>query len=69
MEVNEKLAAIEKRLEKLEEAVGLLTQIAQAMAEGRVEGKSAKTRRAWFKREIARRGRWIDLYRVGFSRP
>ena len=63
MEVNERLAAIEKRLEKLEEAVGLLTQIAQAMAEGRVEGKSAKSR--WLRR-VAVNGRWFYFRGLGF---
>jgi len=64
--MNEKL---EERLNRIEKALTMITEILTRLIEENTESKSAKTRRAWFKREIARRGRWLDLYRVGFSRP
>ena len=64
--MNEKL---EERLNRIEKALAMITEILTRLVEENTEGKSAKTRRAWFRREVARRGRWIDLYRVGFSRP
>jgi len=62
-------AKLEERLTRIEKALTMITEILTRLVEENPEGKSAKTRRAWFRREVARRGRWIDLYRVGFSRP
>ena len=65
--MEERIRELEKRLAKVEEALRLLAEIAeplvQAHAEGRVEGKSAKSR--WLKR-VAVNGKWFSFRGLGF---
>jgi len=67
--MEDRLSELERRLGRLEEAVNLLTAIVEPLAEAHAEGKAAKKNRRWFRREPVMRGKWLDLFAVGFKRP
>ena len=70
MEVTEKLSAIEERLKRLEKALQMLVEVVTPLAEAHAAGKAAaKQKKRWFRREPIAKGRWLNLFAVGFKRP
>ena len=66
--MNERLSEIEKKLERVERALALVTEILSRLVEENTEGKASKSKR-WFRRDPILRGKWLDFFAVGFKRP
>ena len=70
MTIEDRLQSLESRLSKLEEAIKLLTEVVRPIAENFSESKAAaKQKKRWFRQEPIAKGRWLNLFAVGFGRP